>query len=181
MKVTKEQPKKLIYPLKKELEYSKGGVFVKTKNLYIKEFVYGELLELTEKFDDFLDEFEKHREKGSMLYAKEEEELSIKVKKSEAEELKDKIEIEKNVKKFKENIELMSSLHFMWAKKGGLSTSYLKKTLLPFLTKYIYCDEDKKVLITEKNLKELGLAQRGLVDFFLLGGLLPCYISLSIK
>ncbi len=180
MKVTKEQPKKLIYPLPKELEYSKGGAFVNTKNLYIKEFVYGELQELTEKFDDFLDEFEKHREKGSMLYAKEEE-LSTKIVKSEAEELKDKIEIEKNIEKFKNNIELMASLHFMWAKKGGLSSSYLKKTLLPFLTKYIYCDEDMKILITEGNLKKLGLAVRGLMDFFLLGGLLPCYISLSIK
>ena len=181
MKVTKEKPKKLIYPLKKELEYSKDGAFVKTKNLYIKEFVYGELLELEEKFDDFLDEFEKCREKGSILYAKEEEELSIKVKKSEEEELKDKVETEKNVEKFKNDIELMSTLNFAWAKKGGLPTSYLKKTLLPFLTKYIYCDEDKKTLITKGNLQKLGLEQRGLMDFFLLGGLLPCYISLSIK
>lgn len=181
MKVTKEQPKKLVYSLKKELEYSKGGTFLKTKNLYIKEFVYGELLELEKRFDDFLDEFEKCRDKGSMLYASENEELSSKVKKSESEEAEDKLEIEKNVEKFKNDIELMSTLHFAYAKKGGLSTSYLKEALLPFLTKYIYCDEEKTILITKKNLKELGLEQRGLMDFFLLGGLLPCYISLSIK
>jgi len=181
MKVSKEQPKKLVYDLPKDLEYSKNGNFIKTKKLYIKEFVYGELSFLEEKLDDFLDEFENYREKGAEIFEKENRETIQEPKDSNPEDLKKKIELEKEIAKTKNDIQLMSALQFLCAKKGGLPTTYLKKALLPFLINYIYCDEEMTIKITEKNLKELGLTQRGLIDFFLLGELLPCYISSSLK
>lgn len=184
MKVTEKQPDKLTYDLSKKITYSKDGTEHKTDKLYIKEFVYGELPDLTDKFNDFLDHFEVCRNKGIQLITQEYFEDMQKRELTDeqvSEEVKGLQKLAQEIKSDKKPLEEESLAALQTAKRGGLETSYLIKTVYPFLQKHIFCDEEMTVNLAELPWKSLGLEQRYVIDFFLVSGMLPCFISLSAK
>jgi len=176
METTKIKEKKLLeYKLNKEIEYSKGGSFLKTKVLYCldpKEIKWSQIDEHEEDAYNLMDLIDKYESIAQRQVLLEQEQLNK--NKSEVEIKKESNIAINDLKKLKEAFskeeldKLIVLNKLSMAKSAGLPTFKLKEQCKNLMGRFMFVDKELTIPITKDDvMRELGLEYKSVMDFFL--------------